>query len=103
DESDEKPEGELHEGQVVGAKVLDELRPRYRLQRRVGSHHQERIGEHHHRRPELAFAELDDGRQQLAKECVHVEDSPRSLALLPGSRATPSYRINSGPGPDVAA
>ena len=48
---------------------------------------------------ELALAELDDGRQQLAEEGVHVEDSRAKLNTLAGLWAAPSVRgkLPSGP------
>ena len=67
----DEAESELHQRQVLGAHVRDELRARHRLERRVGGHHQERVTEHHQRGADLAVAQLDDRGEQLLDEGSH--------------------------------
>ncbi len=63
DEADEHRRGEEHPGNVVGAELVDVLRPRDRLDDVVRGHRQEGVGEHQEGRAGLSFPELRHGSQ----------------------------------------
>ena len=59
-------------GDVVGAELRDELRPRDRLEDVVRRHRQERVGEHHDERDALGLADVDDGPEHAAEQATHT-------------------------------
>ena len=66
-----------HPGQVAGAELADELRPRQRLDDVVGRHHQERVQEHQQQRSGFLPSDLHEGGQQPLDDRCAWHDSAR--------------------------
>jgi hypothetical protein len=79
DEADRHPRHQRDVGQVVGAEIADELRPRDRLQDVPHRHGEERVREHQERDDDFLVAQFHDGPQQAFEHGVYPEEPDGTL------------------------